>query len=103
MTNRVKMTNEFYPYKESSDVLDKYRWASFAQSKSIKVTAEDNKDDNGSDEEEDENLPVPSPAGFLNPRDLPKSLLNNVKILDNSSMSLLTYFVGGNSFLEPLF
>ncbi|TIB99513.1 hypothetical protein E3Q16_04165 [Wallemia mellicola] len=92
------VTNEFYPYKESSDVLEKYRWASFAQSKSIKVTAEDNKDDHGSDEEEDENLPVPSPAGFLNPRDLPRSLLNNVKILDNSSMSLLTYFVGGDSF-----
>lgn len=97
------MTNEFYPYKESSDVLNKYRWASFAQSKSIKVTAEDkNKDDNDSEEEEDENLPVPSPAGFLNPRDLPRSLLNNVKILDNSSMSLLTYFVGSKPVLELL-
>lgn len=85
-------SNRFYPYQQSAATLDKHRWASFARGESIRVEGAGVSGENDGSDDEDENLPSPPPAGFLNPRTLSKRLLNEIKILDNRSMSLLTYF-----------
>ncbi|TIA99429.1 hypothetical protein E3P92_02406 [Wallemia ichthyophaga] len=99
-------SNTFYPFTQAAAILDKHKNASFERGVSIKVdggstpgeTHSVTDSDDGSYSEDDDNLPSPPPAGFLNPRALPKQLLNQIKILDNRSMRLLTYFTLPHSY-----
>lgn len=99
-----KESNEFYPYDHCNSLLDKFRWCSFSRSCSIKqpLPNDENNSDEDYDDEDDQLIPNPPPPGFLKDEDLSNSILNNLKILDNRSMKLFTYFVSNSLFHKDI-